>query len=402
MSAASIAREVAACRAWERRLAEGSPQTRLHAAMPRALERLLPLAMPAYGALAVGAGVKWDSEWWVYFIPWWWLLSWGRAFPRVLPTEWEALALPSRRAWLLGRLSLRVPALAWLGACTIAGLLLRGLRDVPDPEGLRWGVIVALALAPALLAAVSAWHPLAERQFGTGMAHVAALAAVGGAASAIVGAILCVAAPADEMSVAGMILLGLGFVFAALAAPSFLRMVRGPAGGPSRLGTAIWIGFVGSLSVVTIACLVFATLMSPHGLLVPTRDPWVAYGSFAIPALVAAAILITALDLWHRVEVAEVGLQPVTVAAARAKPVAPPKSRPAARGGSLLAAAWALYRGRWRVAPQPVLLFLPRLAWHLRAPIAGAAAACVCMAAVHAGWMGLPFLWFAGLLLVLG
>ena len=402
MSAASLVREVAACRAWERRLAAGSPQTRLHAAMPGAFERLLPLVMPAYGALAVGMGVKWDAEWWLYFIPWWWLLSAKRAFPRVLPTEWETLALPSRRAWLIGRLSLRVPILAWLCFCTIAGLLLKGLRDVPDPEGVRWGVIVSLALAPALLAVVAAWHPFAERHFGGGMAQVAALTAVGGVACMVVGGIVLATSRSDGGVIVGWVLLGLGFVLAALSAPSFLGLIRRPGGGPSRLGLLIWTGFVGAVSVASIACLVFSTIGSPHSLLIPDGDPWLPRASVLLPILVAATLLMTALDLWHRVEVAEVGLQPVTVAAARAKPVAPPKSRATAKGGSLLAAAWALYRGRWRIAPLPLLTFVPRLIWHVRAPALGFGAAWVGWVAGYAGgWKTISFGWFAVVLLLL-
>ena len=126
-------------------------------------------------------------------------------------------------------------------------------------------------------------------------------------------------------------------------------------------------------------------------------------GRIALIGLALAGILVPWIDLWHRVETAEVGLQPVPVATTRAKPVAPPGSRPVARGGSLLAASWALYRGRWRVAPHPVLFFLPRLLWHLRAPAGGAAAAVVCTMAAHlAGWHSALFLWMAGLLLVVG
>jgi hypothetical protein len=119
---------------------------------------------------------------------------------------------------------------------------------------------------------------------------------------------------------------------------------------------------------------------------------------------VAAALIVTALDLWHRVEVAEVGLQPATVTATGkpAKPVAPPKSRPTARGGSLLAASWALYRGKWRIAPQPLLTFLPRLVWHLRAPALGFGAAWVGWAAGEAGgWRMITFGWLAVVLLLL-
>ena len=402
MSLALLRREVAECRAFERRLAAGSAETRAHAAMPGTIDRWLPLAMPIYGAIAMGMGVGGDAEWWVYVIPWWWLLSWGRAFPRTLPTEWEALALPSRRAWLIARLSLRIPMLAWLGACAIAGLLLRGLRDEPAPEELRWGVIASLAMAPGLLALVAAWFPFAERDLGGGMSQVAAFAAVGGVASVAAGGILL--AYRTE-SIGGIVLVGMGAVFAALAAPSFFELVRGPRSAPASIGTrflrVVRIGFTGVVALGAIVSLLIASIMWKHGLVVPAGDPRSPWASIGLPAFVAVAVLVVGLDLLHRVEAAEVGLDPVPGAAAKPRKVPAPRAPAAARRGSLLAASWAIYRGKWRVAPQPILLFLPRLLWHLRAPVLGCAAAAVGAAAGAAGgWSTLTVGWLAVVVLL--
>ncbi len=163
MSLATLWRDVAECRAWEKRLHAGSKETRKEAALPGWKEWVLPPLMLLFGVSAWQWGFTTSTFVFLAVFPVFSLLLSGRLFPPSLPTEWEALALPSRRAWQIARWSHRWPALLWFGACVLGFLYTAALREAPRPHAIRWSLAVVYLLLPPFFGVIVSWFIVMNR-----------------------------------------------------------------------------------------------------------------------------------------------------------------------------------------------------------------------------------------------
>jgi len=372
---ASLRSEIAECREWELRLHGGSAEMQKTAAFPRRIEWLVPFIMPLYGLLAWQRGAKFDSEWWIAVIPWWWTIAWGRLFPRAAPTDWEALLLPSRRGWFLARWSFRVPALLWLGTCTLSWVVLLGIRDDPGYPGPSVPVGTALLLAPFLLGALESWLPLQSAAFGGQSALPPLLGSILGLGFVGGGTVVLVLKGIEDQVALGVAALGgiLGGGVLLLSLPSWITILRSAPGDTpgARIRSLVWIAFAGTAGVVPAQTLCILLLEREHLLDAGGAHPIV--DLVLLPSAILGTVLLAA-DSLRLVDLADLGVEPRAAAqslfarAAGAR-TALPASSDAGRGNR--AAAWALYRGRWRNLQHPWLVFLPKLFWECRAPACG-------------------------------
>lgn len=410
MSLAVFRSEVAECRAWIRRLDAGSPQTRAEAALPGWWEFGLPLVMPVYAGFVLATG-SWDSEvgWWAAILPWWWLVAGGRLFAPGIPTEWESLRLPSRRAWIAARWSLRLPAHLWLGICTLLYALLLGLRETPRPESLCWTVALSLLLSPFLLTALVGWISVASRAFG-GVSPLVPLIALSVAAAFFAGAgALLLYRRTSEALLASGLLAAFGSVILLLGLPSLRRLLHLPGGKPTlgrrlgRLGSLL----VGLLPIAAVAAQA-ALIMGARFVVLRGETPrhWV----FEVGPLIllVSGTVVAALHTLHLLPSIDLGAEP-TLAETPARAASSGGAKrspllPVYPGGGLLRTAWSLYRGRWRLLQHPRLAFLPKLLWESRGIACGFIAVTATSVALGNGralgterFYGLLFLWMAWL-----
>lgn len=375
MSLATLRAEIAECREWELRLHGGSKETRDADAIPGLFAWILPAIMPVYGLLAWSRGAQFGSEGWVAIFPWWVFLCFDRLCPGPVPSEWEALRLPSRRARLLARLSFRAPWLLWLGACTFSWVVLLALRDHSE-SGLPPALLsAAILVAPFLAATFQAWFHVQAAAFGGQTAMAPLLATLLGMGLTSTGAVIAILKGSQDsvaygvgsvLGVAGILILG-------VTVPSWRGLLRtAPGGSPGgRLGNLLRTAIVGMAGAVPVlatlaAVVVLRSARSPGGVH-PVLD------AVLLPASVLGTVLLLA-DALRLLALADVGVlsppaQPGIFEGRERIRAALPGAATAGRG--LAAAAWALYRGRWRNLRHPWLLFLPKLAWECRAPACG-------------------------------
>ncbi|NUN53765.1 MAG: hypothetical protein HUU06_13415, partial [Planctomycetaceae bacterium] len=402
MSLAVFRSEVAECRAWIRRLDAGSPQTRAEAALPGWWEVVLPLLLPLYAGIALATEFRDSLEIWAALLPWWWLMTGGRLFAPGIPTEWEALLLPSRRSWMVGRWSLRFPALLWLGICTVLYALLLGLRETPRPESLCWPVALSFLLSPFLLTALVGWISVASRAFG-GVSPLVPLIALSVAAAFFAGAgALLLYRRTSEALLASGLLAAFGSVILLLGLPSLRRLLHLPGGKSTlrrrlgRLGSLL----VGLLPIAAVAAQA-ALIMGARFVVLRGETPrhWV----FEVGPLIllVSGTVVAALHTLHLLPSIDLGAEP-TLAETPARAASSGGAKrspllPVYPGGGLLRTAWSLYRGRWRLLQHPRLVFLPKLLWEFRGVACGFIAVGAASAAGGMEWYyGLPALWMAG------